>query len=618
MQAIRWFRPSSAAPSEAAPAAFERQVLREKLQSIVSQTPQGVVGPAALATISAIVSWNRVARLPLLISLGLLAAALVAWWRFYVAFERSRSGGLDVEALARGTLLRTLAHGACWAVYSLVLFQADSVAYQSVDVAFMYGLVAGAVVVDGPHFGVFVAFALPTLAPVVVRCFAEGNPASLAVGSAGLVGLIHGLFAAGNAARLNDREVRARLENSELVRELGRQSALAEAARREAEAANREKSRFLAAASHDLRQPVHALGLFVEAAHGSSAVQRQEIWQKLGDSVAALRVLFDALLEISRLDAGVIEARSSSVRVGDLLSRLTAEYEPVARAKGLRLRARARELVADTDPVLLERLLRNLLDNAVRYTEHGGVLLACRPRAGRVRIELFDTGAGIDSAHRELIFEPFFQLPSAAEAQRGGVGLGLAICRRLSVVLGTKLELRSRVGRGSCFAIELPPASGPDAAPSVEERESTGAASVLLGVVVVIIEDEFEPRRALELLLRQWGCRVVAAAAASPALEELEREGLEPDLVLADFRLGSSANGVTAVQRLRQRYGPALPAAIVTSDTSPERLREIRDSNLTALHKPVAPRELRRIALRLLESAADRDENLILLAHPKG
>jgi signal transduction histidine kinase/CheY-like chemotaxis protein len=587
------------APAVATP--LEQQVLAERVGMIIAQTPQGVAGPAALATIGAVVLWNRASPWPLALTLGALSFVLGSWLLFFRRYRRWRPEPNDIGPWVRGATLRTLAHGCCWGAYSLVAFRHGSVMHQSVDVAFMYGLVAGAVVVDGPHFPTFAAFALPTLLPVIVRCFVEGTPASVAVGSAGIVGLGHGLFAALNASRLTERSSRAGLENRALLAELERQSELAEQARRVAEAANREKSRFLAAASHDLRQPVHALSLLAAAAEqAADDAERRRIVAHMAGSVASLSALFDSLLEISRLEAGILEPELTTVSLRDVLVRLAAELAPEAEARGLRLRVRARELSVRADRILLERLLRNLLANALAYTERGGILLAARPRQDRVRIEVWDSGIGIAPEQLAHVFEPFFQIGNPERDRKKGVGLGLSIVERLAALLEARVHVTSRLGHGSRFAVELPlvrsrPRDEAKPEPAVDHDEAA-----LVGAVVVVIDDEADVLGAVETLLRQAGCRVIAVDSARRAEELLAAAHLTPDAVLSDLRLSSNETGLSAIAFLRSHYGPGLPAALITGDTAAERLVEVSESGLPTLHKPVRPHELERLLSRLL------------------
>lgn len=578
-----------------------RRVLAEQVRLIVLQTPQGVAAPAALAAIFALLLHHDVSSAWLTLTLAALFVVLGSWVWFYFAFRRANPGPEQAARWARATLLLTVAHGCCWCSYSLLAFRADSTVYQSVDVAFMYGLIAGAVVVDGPHFPSFVAFALPTLAPVVVRCFGQGTAESIGIGAAGVVGLAHGLFAALNAARLTVKSIRASLENADLIAELGRQSTITELARAEAEAANREKSRFLAAASHDLRQPVHALGLFATAARqASSEAECRAIVEHMAQSVVSLSALFDSLLEISRLDAGILEPRLGTVSLSLTLRRLGAEYTREARQKQLGFRLKAGDFNVRTDSVLLEQLLRNLLSNAVRYTEQGAILLAARRRANRVRVEVWDTGVGIDPQQQTQIFEPFYQVNNPERDRRRGVGLGLAIARRIAVILDHRLELASCPGRGSRFSLELPLIEASGAQQRPPARATPHEAISLMGVVVVAIDDEASVRKAVEMLLAQHGCRVVTAGSAAEALRELEQNELVPELLLADLRLSAEGTGLAAIARLRSVYGESLRAAIVTGDTAPQRLLEIQSSGFLVLHKPVQPSDLERVLRELL------------------
>jgi len=593
------------------PVPLARRVLAEQVRMIVLQTPQGVAGPAALAVIFALLLYQDVSSAWLSVTLAVLFVVLGSWVWFYFAFRSANPGPAQALGWSRATLLLTAAHGCCWCSYSLLAFRADSVVYQSVNVAFMYGLIAGAVVVGGPYFPSFVAFALPTLLPGVVRCFCQGTAESMGIGAAGVVGLAHGLFAALNASRLTVKSIESSLENADLMRELGRQSEVTERARAEAEAANREKSRFLAAASHDLRQPIHALGLFATAARqASTEEERRSIIEHMAESVVSLSALFDSLLEISRLDAGILEPRLETVSLSATLRRLGAEYTREAREKKLGFRLKARELNVRTDAVLFERLLRNLLSNAVRYTESGAILLAARRRRDRVRIEVWDTGIGIDAHQQTQVFEPFYQVDNPERDRRRGVGLGLAIARRIADILDHRLELISHPGRGSRFSLELPLIEASVPPERATPRARCQDASSLMGVVVVSLDDEPAVLTAVEVLLGQHGCRVVTARSAAEALHELEQSELVPELLLADLRLSAENTGLEAIARLRSVYGESLRAAIVTGDTAPQRLREIRASGFLVLHKPVQPSELERLVHELVSerSALERGD----------
>ncbi|MDF3069558.1 MAG: His Kinase phosphoacceptor domain protein 1 [Polyangiaceae bacterium] len=571
----------------------ELRLLAAQLRTIIGESPQGVAAPALLGAISAALVWQSAPRVPLVATLSCLFVTLAGWVLFYRHFKRVGIEDRDAERWARRAFWKTLAHGLCWGAYSLVAFPANPT-YQSLLVAFMYGLVAGGVVVDGPHFKTFVAFAVPTLLPVVVRCFVEGTTVSIASGAAGLVGLGQSLFAALSSSRVNEQAILARFENEALLEEVEKQREQALEARSRAEAASREKSRFLAAASHDLRQPMHALRLFASAALGSkSDAERRQIVERIDASVGSLSALFDSLLEVSRLDAGALEPRLATVRLQALLGELVTEHASAAQQKGLALRLHARDLNVRTDAVLLGRLLRNLLSNALRYTDRGGVLVACRRRGNKARLEVWDTGVGIPADLQTLVFDEFFQIGNPERDRRNGVGLGLSIVARIAALLGYAVEVASRVGKGSRFAVELPLHDAPESEKATRKLPIDGA---LFGVLVVVLDDEPEILTAMSLWLRQYGCHVVAAESLEQAREQLQAEGATPELLITDYRLRNGKTGMSAARELRAEYGPELPVLLVTGDSSVD----ISGTGLKLLKKPVAREQLEQAMLELL------------------
>ena len=360
-------------------------------------------------------------------------------------------------------------------------------------------------------------------------------------------------------------------------------------------AASRAKSDFLAAASHDLRQPVHALALQVAALRGElHSSRRFERLDRIDACVGALSGLFDALLDLSRIDAGVVAPHWQPVPLALLLDELVQTHRAEAEGKGLwlslRLNAHAHNATARSDPLLLERVLRNLIVNAVRHTPEGGVLVTLRARGTAWRIDVRDSGPGIDPALHARVFDEFFQAQSTPHQRGDGLGLGLAIVRRLAHLLGHRVDLRSAPAMGTSFAVTLeraPPAP-------CANRQTAAPAATLLALRAIVIEDDPEARDALVHLLQQWGCSV-AAAAHSDAL------GLDPswrpDVALLDVRLASAPegrDGIDEAARLRAAHGVALPCLLITGEGAPESLRRIHASGLPWLHKPIAVASLQR------------------------
>ncbi len=379
------------------------------------------------------------------------------------------------------------------------------------------------------------------------------------------------------------------------------------AARERAEQADRAKTRFLAAASHDLRQPLHAIELFVAALEAT--VEDEEAHSIVGDlreaSNAAGRLL-NALLDVSQLESGNFGASAVEFPVQQLLDRMVRVYGSQARERGLAITMVPSSQVIHSDPNLLERILGNLLSNAVRYTASGRILLGCRRRGGKLRIEVWDTGPGIPEGERERIFEEFQQLDNAARERRRGVGLGLSIVRRLANILGHEILLHSVRGKGSMFGVEL------DIAGAAAERPARGGddrsrAGVRSGTTVLVIDDDQQVRRGMVRALESWGCTVRTAGDSDAAAGIVAAAPEAVDLIIADYRLPRGCNGARAAGRLRAICGRAVPVLIVTADQGHEELREIADQGFPALQKPVNPGALRAAIAALLGDFAVPD-----------
>jgi signal transduction histidine kinase/CheY-like chemotaxis protein len=399
-----------------------------------------------------------------------------------------------------------------------------------------------------------------------------------------------------NFEELNrDLEGRVASANAELHRRLEQVGA----AHLTAERANVSKSRFFAAASHDLRQPLHSLGLFAAALKERVVdPESRDLARRIGDSIEALDRLFDELLDLSRLDAGTVEVRRRPLSLQSLFERLDSEFRDTAAAKGLRLRLVPTTWVVDTDPVLLERVLVNLVSNAMRYTKTGGVLVAARRRGAAVRLEVRDTGVGIPTDQQSLVFDEFYQVGNPGRDRRQGLGLGLAIVRRLTTLLGHRLTLDSVVGRGTRFTLELPLA---DRAADMTTSDETVRDEPFHGRCVLLVDDEPDILAATATLLNQWGCAVQTASGLTAALE-LIRTGFAPDVLLADLRLDAEHDGIDVIARVRAVLCRKIPALLISGDTGARELERVRQSGLLLLTKPVAPAKLRS-ALHALLSA---------------
>jgi signal transduction histidine kinase/CheY-like chemotaxis protein len=372
------------------------------------------------------------------------------------------------------------------------------------------------------------------------------------------------------------------------------------------EAANAAKTRFLAAASHDLRQPVQALALNMAAlGHESVSPAQAQLVQRMAASLQALTQMFDVLLDISRLDAGIVPVAPQRVALVPLLQRLHGELDASATARGLQLRLHLPPLppplspgatgpCTRSDPVLLERCLRNLLDNALKYTRSGGVLLALRRAGDGWQVQVSDTGVGMTPEVLARACDEFFQADNPERDRSRGLGLGLAIVQRLLRLMGHRLALSSRAGRGTTARVELPHEDAPaqlapeqaDAMPPTPPGSTPG--------MVAVVDDDAAVRDGLTALLQRWGHTVLQGADDAQLLQAWAAAG-RPDVqaVITDYRLRGSLEGPQVVQALRQAWGREVPALVITGDMAPERLQRLRDSGLPWLAKPVMPMRLR-------------------------
>ncbi len=366
-------------------------------------------------------------------------------------------------------------------------------------------------------------------------------------------------------------------------------------AREDAEQANEAKSTFLAAASHDLRQPVQSLFLFAAAlAEQLKGHPALPLMENMRQSLDTLKTLLDGLLDMARLESGRVAPQPVGMSLDRLIGRLAAEYGPRARQRGLDFHAVRSGAWVTTDPALLERILRNLIENALKYTNRGRVLLGVRRRGDRVRLEVWDTGIGIPADKIEAIFEEFTQVNGTSTER--GLGLGLAIVKRLARLLEHRVSVRSSPGKGSVFAVELPRAGALEPVrhpagegPGKDVRKNVG------NDVVLVIDDEALILMGLKVMLEGWGYDVLAARSGDQALALLEKDGRRPRVLLADYQLQHGRTGPEALTAIRERVGHDVPGVILTGDASPERLAEARSRGFRLLHKPVLANELRKV-----------------------
>lgn len=543
-----------------------------------------VLGPLAVASVlsGTAAEWPLLAWLLVSEGVGLAAVGLaLAWPRL-----SARHLGIAATAIS-------LANGLMVGALMPLFFVPDSLAAGVLPAA-ICAVAGSATLALHAHRPAMLALLTGSLLPLLWWAIWDAPEAKLGISA--LVLLYAAMLVAyGWRAHSSLRELLAlRLENRRLLVESERR-------RQAAEAAHLAKTRFLAAASHDLRQPLSALSFQVDAlAVGSEPPSRSKV-ERLQHSVTTLTELLDGLLDLSRLDAPGTRADVQNVDIAALLGELQAAFMPLATAKQLRWRMRVpASLMCATDPMQLSRVLQNLISNALRYTDHGGVLVAAKRRGNGIRIRVFDTGPGIAPEHQTRVFEEFFQVPP--RDNNGGLGLGLALAKRIARILQGELSLRSRVGRGSCFTLELPSLPLPDRS---DQALPPGNVDALQGRLVLVMEDDPETRYALHGLLDAWGCKVIAAESLDAALLAVVDTRLAPDVLISDYQLQGSANGVVAIERIRDEFNQALPAILLTAAARSDVLAEDVGNGVIALRKPASANALQRALAEVLSARPD-------------
>jgi two-component system, sensor histidine kinase len=574
------------------------RVRAAQIRSIYRNTPPGLVATSValggftivLANIDAVSVQGAV----------VLVALIVAQTVARLLLTRAHGRSVEVDRhwrewgrrFAAGAIVGglTIGGGVAW------IMSTGRVDLQTLSLLLVCVFTSGAVVAFAAYLPAFISFFVAASIAPMIWLLVHGG---VLYNSLAVMYVIW-FFAVTELARRTSasftESVMLRFENLDLVENLQREKLAAEQA-------NAAKSRFLAAASHDLRQPVHALSLFVAAMRPRTMDdEARELLDHIDDSVRAMGGLFGGLLDISRLDAGVVEVTRGPIAVQPLLERVCHDFEVLANAKGLQLVVHKCSMSVMSDALLLERTLRNIIANAVTYTDRGRVVVGCRRRHGHVSIQVWDTGRGIPADEQEHVFQEFYQLGNPERDRTKGVGLGLAIVRRLTLLLGHTLTVRSELGKGSLFAVSAPYA---DAAAAAAAQTGEFAAPFLAHGhgLILVIDDEMAIQIAMKSLLESWGYEAITAGSCDEMLERIATHRTAPRLIISDYRLRDNASGIDAIERLRSEYNDEIPGMLITGDTAADRLKEAQESGFLLLHKPVPNHRLRASIAHLIDSS---------------
>ena len=585
-------------------------VRREQVRARIALYPTMLGSQVMLAPLLVWLMWDKVGHDTLLgwlmLVLGIHLAEFVRWLRARGLTDNMQ----DCRDWNVRFIVNTSFVAIIWGAGWVAMFVPGDLGYQALLICVAMGMAAGAVTINPIHRPSLFLYLILFLSPLIVRVAMEGDRPHLILAFM-LLTYVTFLLNAGIKLMLTfETSLRQRFEKESLLHELRAREEEIAIALDTAEQANRAKSKFLATASHDLRQPLQALRLFTEALQDvAKEPESQRLAGQIGKSVNALVDMFDDLLDVSRLDAGIIQPRWQHFELFDLFDRLYVDFEPLAKAKGLTLQlpycnekgmnGSPCDVIVYSDPFLLERMMRNLVSNAIRYTDKGQVEVTCRCLPEEVEIAVQDTGIGIRPEVLPHIFEEYYQVDNPHRDRRKGLGLGLAIVRRVEELLGYRVEVESVPEQGSIFKFSLKEG---DASVLARPYVITQSRQDVSNKVIALVEDDADIREFTVEIMQEWGCRVFAGESGAAVLRQLDKAALRPDLLVCDFRLPDNQTALDVMRQMRDYWGE-LPVLIVTGDTGPEALQAIQQSGASLLHKPIAPTRLRSMMFLAMQGA---------------
>ncbi len=457
----------------------------------------------------------------------------------------------------------------------------------------LFGVTAGSVPGLSSFVPCYFAFSIPVMSGLALRYFSFEDEMNVSAGIFCLIFLFINLAFSIIIQKSLLQSIRLRFENSDLVRNLRME-------KDKAISASSAKSTFLAAASHDLRQPLHAMGFFIESLKKNLTTETQShLLQKIEKTSDNLRRQLNALLDISKIDAGIIKPHVVPLSLGDIFKKLKSEFSPLAQEREISLRVLPASWIIESDLHMIDRILNNLVSNAIRYTDRGGkILLGSRKKGDCLNIEILDSGIGIPAHLTDHIFAEYYQINNPERDQSKGLGLGLSIVRGMCDLLHHKIEVTSTVGAGTRFRITVPlsnrlPLSVNDLLHQFDINSKTGN--------IILIDDESDTLDAMSHLIEKWGHTVLPFEAENDALGYLRNNDFTPDIIITDFRLREMRTGTQAIDSINNHYKKKIPAIIITGDTAKDRMLRAQESGHILLHKPILPAKLRTVINNTLQ-----------------
>ena len=567
---------------------LDSDIIPEQIKLLYGHLPIVFIINLFTSTVLTTILWNSQNDQVLLVWLALIYAMTFLRFFFTVRFNNLTKDDLKIskERMRRWGVAAVIfsgISGCIWGSAGVLFFDTstpEAIIFLSIVLT---GMTAGSVSSLSTYLPTYAAYSIPTMGPFAIRCIYEGLPEFTAIGILAIFFVIVNIGFATKVQKSVIGFIRLKFENLELIDQLKIEND-------RAEKASSDKSKFIAATSHDLRQPLNALRLFVGALHHEKlSPKAHKIAEDIEHSSKALSDMLNAVLDISKLDASTIEPQILQFPVQSTLDRAVRDHAARAVKKGIDLRVVPSAAYIQSDPHLLNRIIANLVSNACRYTKSGSILIGCRPRGDDVVIEVWDTGIGMLDGDIKEIFNEYKRLPDGNKMEESGLGLGLAIVRSLAKTLDHEVCVKSVHGKGSVFSIRVPR--------GVEQPSKAVAPAEDImsidGVKLLIIDDDKFSRSGISEITKHWGCEVEAVSSADTALALINSNAFRPDIIISDYRLGDGKTGVQAIAAVRALLGESIPATLISGDTGNDLTDKAKKAGLPVLHKPVSPAKLR-------------------------
>jgi signal transduction histidine kinase len=571
---------------------YQRLLKREQIKGILEQSPTNIIANTVVALLSFWAFYNEDAATANYQVLWLVVTLTTSSFQAIEVYK-TKSRPLNSESgyqLLNGSIVVAFVIGVIWSFFIFLFFDENPESVYLMA-ALTCGMLAGAIGSTSILLKLYILFSAPFISSFIFRLSSTEHEYHLILS---LLMVIYYLMCLNMAYILNKRVKESfylRFENYDVLQALTEQKEIAENA-------NIAKSKFLAATSHDLRQPLHALGFFIDALKVSPE-KSEELLIKIDSSISNLKELFDALLDISKLDSGIITLHKKHFCIKPILQQIENEFVGEAKRKNLKLIISKSNDTLFTDPAILHRVIANLISNSIRYTSSGGIELSVRHSNydNKILISIEDTGIGIEKKEQHNIFTEFYQVNNPERDRNNGLGLGLAIVNKLNQLASFELEIESELNVGSLFNLKVE--KGIQKKIIKEISKESYQNKDLLNKNIIVIDDEIEILNAMTYALKNWGCNVLTCESENEAISKIKSLNFNYDIIISDLRLRDNNTGINAINSIFELTKRKTPALLITGDTSPEILAEVKKSGLTLLHKPLKPAQLRLQLIKL-------------------